>query len=284
MSKSIEEQLHKFTPKKGYANETFKDETDGVQHINIDRNAKTELGWMLFPEYEERFIHPVLGPFTSMTGFWIYIKSKSHSSGYRTQKPHACLLQARENNDSINSIDNFRALILSGNYYKAINNKKLCDLLKESTLKFEMYYTKIHSEKTSNDTTISYEIKVRQNYANWMLKIFEEVRKAIKEDREPDYLRFKDVKKNALYASFATCVEVQNVPVVQPEALVTMEHVDLEGEAGPDNLDNVGESLKPVEGGSDNLHPVDEALAPIESILVVDELNTTSPEVVATEE
>lgn len=222
MSKTIEEQLsaNKSFSKKDRAavlkrnttNDSFKSENDGIDHINISINAATELGKMLSPEWISRFVHPVMGPFEHMTGFWTYAKSQSHSDYYRTAKPSSCLAAAKSQSDIVNNIDNFKAIILSGIYYKVTQNDKILNKIKDSNLKFEYYYTKIHSEVVDGKK-FTYTVKVAQPHGKWMCDIYEEIRAAIKENRQPIMDRFLDNKNEAVFSRFANKITIDEPDV-----------------------------------------------------------------------
>ena len=213
MSKTIKEQLSKtnfhrkiasFNPDEG----SFRTEIDGKDHVNISITGDTELGRMLSPEWVSKFVHPVLGPFDHMTGFWTYSKSKSHADYYRSAKPSNCLNFAKEHDDNVTNVANFKAVILSGIYNKIMQNEKLKNLVKGNDLKFEIYFTKIH-EEDNEGSKISYIIKIPSPYSKWMIGIYEEARKAVQEDREPDYSKFRDKKTTPLYINFAEIVEIK---------------------------------------------------------------------------
>ena len=54
----------------------FNPEDDGITHINIWFQGKTELGRMLSHFYELPFTHPFFGDFKTMEGLWRYIQNK----------------------------------------------------------------------------------------------------------------------------------------------------------------------------------------------------------------
>ena len=108
-SKTIEEQLFpgrkpanvkkgKVTYRNMEFSERYKTETDGVDHINISLQGKTHLGRLLALEAEEKFVHPILGHFRSVTNYWAYIKSKSRHTSLRNAKPLSCFNILKYNN------------------------------------------------------------------------------------------------------------------------------------------------------------------------------------------
>jgi hypothetical protein len=213
MSKTIEEQLKSqlrvtkgVYGAKGFnyksINERYKKETDGVEHINISPTGKTELGRLLSLESEVKFVHPILGPFRSITNYWSYIKSKSRNSSLRFMNPSSCLAVIKNNNDVRESVENFKALIVRGCYYKAISSPRIKELLLESDLPFQMYYIKYEKEVTNGDE-IRYEVKVPHKYSYWLIGGFNEIREAIKNGQDLNMANFLSNHKVPLYQDFA---------------------------------------------------------------------------------
>lgn len=210
MSKSIAEQLTTIKSNKPNryknVNEQYKKETDGVEHINISITGKTELGRLLSLENEQKFVHPILGPFKSVTNYWSYLKSNSHNSALRFMRPEVCLSTIKNNKDIRENVENFKALIVRGCYYKITSSNKLRQMVEESTLPFQMYYIKVEKE-LNNGKEIKYEVKVPHKYSYWLINGFNEIRKALKENREPDVSNFLSNPNIPLYQDFADSLE-----------------------------------------------------------------------------
>lgn len=118
--------------------QVFLPEGDGVTHININPRGETELGKLLSHFPKTPFIHPYLGPFSSMEGFWYYIRSKEPDEKLRElagheAKFHGKKLEARR-------FDEFKDLIVDANYHKINQNTNIRQLLVESVLPFDHYY------------------------------------------------------------------------------------------------------------------------------------------------
>jgi hypothetical protein len=215
MSKSIAEQLSSIKPLRTNryknVNEQYKKEIDGVGHINICNKGKTEIGRLLSLENEQKFVHPILGPFKSLTNYWAYLKSKSHNSALRYMRPEICMSTLKNNKDIKDNVENFKALIVRGCYYKIISNNQLKEMVIESTLPFQMYYTKVEKEM-NNGKEIKYEVKVPHKYSYWLINGYEEIRSALKENREPDITPFMSNSKMPLYQDFADSLGVVEEP------------------------------------------------------------------------
>ncbi len=226
MSDSIKDQLQVLKGK--LKTSSYKSQVDGVDHINIYSFGKTELGRMLAPETNGRFVHPIIGPFNCLTGFWAYVKSKSRKNTYRTKDARSCLNIVNKFNDAQPNVPNFKAIITSGIYYKVMSDETLKNMVKESTLPFEMYYVKTREEiNPVTGKKVTYEIKVQQNYAAWMKASYEEVRRAIKDGVEPDLTKFLDKNSDGLiYKDFVGYAEIPE----ESEALVDQEEVHMEGQ------------------------------------------------------
>lgn len=168
--------------------DNFKDPTisvdrwvkDGEDHINIWENGETELGKVLSPSVAISFNHSWFGHFETMEGFWHYIQSEERDDRIRNMTGSALKNFARKL--SATRIQHFKALIIEANYQKIKKYKQIVESIKESTLPFDMYYT----------NTVG--LRIRHNYSVWLCAGFEEIRKALKEDRDLDLSTFMDHK------------------------------------------------------------------------------------------
>lgn len=111
---------------------------DGISHINVDINAKTELGKMLSHFYELPFLHPVLGQFNSMEGFWWWVKSNHRNDQFRKLSGAAARQSGRRS--EYTTVHEFRKIIASATYEKITQNDELLELVCAATLPFQCYY------------------------------------------------------------------------------------------------------------------------------------------------
>ncbi len=146
---------------------------DGEDHINIWDNSVTGLGRYLSHNSELPFKHNVFGRFSSMEAFWHYILSDERDDRIRTMR--GPVLRAFARKLTTLKITNFRAIIADSNYQRIMTYENLVNDITKSTLPFDHYYT--------NDAGI----RIRPNYFKWLIAGFEEIRKALKEHREPDF-------------------------------------------------------------------------------------------------
>lgn len=111
---------------------------DGVEFINVDMQAETQLGRMLAPFSHTQFMHPYYGPFHSIVGysFWLStgmmidaLRYASGSSAKRLGRRHPTI-----------RYNAFRDDLRVGHWLKITQSKTLSELLPASHLRFESYY------------------------------------------------------------------------------------------------------------------------------------------------
>lgn len=168
---------------------------DGKTHINTGDQAKTPLGKMLSQSYRMPFNHSLLGEFQCINGFWSYLTSKVRNDRVR-HLSGSDLKNYSKNNDS-RRVDNFIYILLGAQWEKINAHPKLKTALKESTLPLDCYYVTKKEE---------WDLRVRPRHADWMIWGFEEMRNALKEDREPDFKPvMDDPNKNIFECIFPGC-------------------------------------------------------------------------------
>lgn len=162
-------------------------EGDGIDHINIWYAAETELGKVLSHSYKLEFHHSIFGKFKNIETFWSYVKSKERDDQIRslTGKP---LKQFVHDRLTICQVPNFRAIIMDAHWQRIKSSQPLMEEIRESTLRFDCYY--IHAES---------KIRTRPDMYKWICLGFEEIRKAIKENREPNFKFLLDNKNSGIY-------------------------------------------------------------------------------------
>lgn len=159
---------------------------DGEDHINISLFGKTELGSALSNEVSIDVTHNIFGRFRSVTGFWYYIKSKERDD--RCRRLVGKTIKEFSRKLTLSEVSNFRAIILDTVYQKVKQYPAIEEAMKNSTLRFECYF---EDNKTG--------LRQRPNYFTWFLDGMEEVRNAVKENREPNLSRFLDVPGTGIY-------------------------------------------------------------------------------------
>ena len=152
---------------------------DGIDHILIAFTSTTELGKQLRKGYPSKFRHPILGRFLSIENFWMFITSDERDERMRFMKTG--VLNTFYTQCTPKCIVNISAIIANALWLVISQNKELCDELKNSELPFDLYGK---FNKSVNDNTV---IIKRPRYAAAYIHAVTEIRKALKENREPDF-------------------------------------------------------------------------------------------------
>lgn len=170
---------------------------DGKTHINTGDQAKTHLGRMLSQSHRLPFNHSLLGDFQCINGFWSYLTSKVRNDRVR----HLSGSDLRNFNRDTESrrVDNFVFILLGAQWEKINAHPKLKAALRDSTLPLDCYYI------TKKE---SFDLLVRPRHADWMIWGFEEIRKALKEDREPNFRPVMDDPDKSIFQCIFPGVEV----------------------------------------------------------------------------
>lgn len=149
--------------------ELFLPESDGVNHINIYSQGKTELGKLLSHFSHTPFVHPYFGPFNSMEGFWYYLKAEVKDEKLRQLYG----AEAKFYGKKIPSvrIKHFNLLIIDANFHKVNQNPKIANLMVQSNLPFDHYYV---------DNRVNIGQKIKLKGFEWLIEGFEKIREDLK--------------------------------------------------------------------------------------------------------
>ncbi|MCK9234785.1 MAG: hypothetical protein M0R77_00560 [Gammaproteobacteria bacterium] len=113
---------------------------DGEDHINIHPiYAETELGKMLSMHDYTPFTHPVLGTFSTLIGYWFYIKTKGMSDDFRLGRDGKAFRKKAGEMQQFR-LENFQEYILDGYYEMISQNENVKELFLASTLPFTQYW------------------------------------------------------------------------------------------------------------------------------------------------
>lgn len=151
---------------------------DGSDHINIWLKAATDLGIGLNHMEKCPVNHPLFKSFNSIEGMWHWLRDVNHDDRHRNSFGISAKINAK--NDETMLVPNFKHFICEANWIKVKTNEWFVNEMKESTLPFDMYY---YDRGDNNQPGVA----VRPPSAVWLVACFEEIRKAVKEDREPDF-------------------------------------------------------------------------------------------------
>lgn len=192
---------------------------DGEDHINIWRHAETELGRFLALDSELSVNHKYFGRFGSVETFWYYIQSRERDDRIRSM--YGKTLKNFIRKLTREQVTNFRAMIGDTMYQRVLQYPPLLKALKDSTLPFDYYYIDNRNEVG---------IPIRPNFFKWVLSAMEEIRRAVKEEREPNFTLLMDNRKIGIYDT------VLPKKTVKPEESLSTE--DLQAEEVSVNSEN----------------------------------------------
>jgi hypothetical protein len=156
---------------------------DGVDHINIYNLGNTELGVALSEGVRYHFVHEQYGPFQSVAGFSAWLRSNDEDDLFRTLAGYAVIQLTRTKTFKL-KIENIKYETMMAHWYKINSFQRLVDMVVKSDLKFDYYY--LYGKQSDQ------QIRIRNAHANWVVAGFEEIRRALKEKREPNFEKFKE--------------------------------------------------------------------------------------------
>lgn len=177
---------------------------DGVNHINIYEDGSTDLGRCLAHSTPLKFQHRLFGNFSNIEAFWHYIRSDERDDRIRNMigkalKDFSKMLHSRR-------VVNFVAIILDANWQKVNQYPELKEAIKQSDLPFECYSCYKRQDG----------VKIRPTFSYWLIPGFEEIRKALKENRQPDFTDFLD---NPELGLFGDVIEKNDADIVPASSL-----------------------------------------------------------------
>jgi hypothetical protein len=121
-----------------------------------------------------------------MTAFWFYMQSKERDDRLRGMNPIAAVRFGRKMEST--RVVNFRAIIADSNWQRIKSKPVLTAMLNRSDLPFDCY-------RVDYDTGL----RIRPPFFGWLLWATEEIRRALKEDREPDFSCLLDEQGSSIY-------------------------------------------------------------------------------------
>lgn len=157
----------------------FKEE--GVDHINISSQSKLKLGRILDPSYCCNIEYPHIGTFKSALALGYWLRSKDLDDKIRKLAGQKLKSYVAEHNLYNKRIVNYTAIIANAVWIQIKGRQDVLDYIKklDPSLTILSYYT----HKSSG-------IRITTNYAPMVVSISSEIIKAVKEDREPNFIQF----------------------------------------------------------------------------------------------
>ena len=162
-------------------------ENDGVTHINIDYNGKTELGVLLSHFAKTPFEHPYFGTFNSMEGFWHFLKSTERSDKMRKYWGNDAKVFGKQ--FTWHNVNKFYEVIMAANFYKIEQTPNLKEMFNNSELPFANYYVR----KSEGDAAGQGSIVIKPTNYVKIIKMFEDLRIMMHYDERPLPIDYSDV-------------------------------------------------------------------------------------------
>lgn len=160
---------------------------DGHDHINIGTGAQSPLGRRLSQNYAALFVSSDAGPFLTITGYWFYLLSEDHDDQFR-DKRHDAVRRLADKKHLLSKLSGFQEKIARAYWDKINQLPGLRDEVAACELPFEAYY--IYGEADPRFPNAQHSIAERS--AKWLVPFFDEMRTAIRENREPNYACVQD--------------------------------------------------------------------------------------------
>lgn len=161
---------------------------DGIDHINIWEKADTELGRFLSHGSNNDFNHSQLGRFNNMEALWHYVQSEERDDRIRNMRGRYLKNFSRQLTPL--RVSNFKAIIMDSNYQRIRQYEPMVELIVATDLPFDCYYVN-HDSK----------LRIRPVFFKWLILGFEEIRRALKEKRDPNFTDFMDNGAIGIYDS-----------------------------------------------------------------------------------
>lgn len=169
-----------FIPKAGIVNFPVLNNIgkDGVHHINISSDVGiTTLGQALSFSSSMLFVSEEHGEFDSIDTFGYWLRSADRDPDFQLRDAKTARIQAKDMTTQL--VDNFRIQLAIAAVEKIIQYPQMKEELKASgEIALDMYYLQdIEGVKT----------RVRPVGANWIVPLYLEIRKALIQDRVPEF-------------------------------------------------------------------------------------------------
>lgn len=209
---------------------------EGEDHINISIQSETKLGKLLDPAYLKTINYKHVGKFNSVLSLWYWVRSNDLDDNFRRLTGAKLKMYAEANGVFGNYVPNFKAIIAKATWTKIKGYPAILREIKD--LKPEVKLLSYHIVKSSN-------LRICTNYAAMIIEITEELFKAVREDREPNFALFVD-KPNLAGLDFLEGVLSKIIPKEKIEEMKLQAARDVseeedyelaEGEKAPDQAE-----------------------------------------------
>lgn len=162
---------------------------EGVDHLNISNQSKTQLGLLLDPSYFKVVDYPHIGKFGSVMNLWYWLKASPLDDSLRRVTGFRLKDKVSSGNTQ-NRVPNFRAIIATATYLK---------------LKQYPHCLKQLRELPEGRQILSYYVpkgtglRMCSNYAELVCSLVSVIRLALREGAEPDFTKLATYPSDARY-------------------------------------------------------------------------------------
>lgn len=161
---------------------------DGIDHINVNHSAATNIGRFLSHDSLYPVINPKFGRFASVRSMWMWLRSEERDDRLRTL--HGRPASILQRSLTPREVANFRCIILDTDYNKLKQYPDALEEFKNNTLPLDCYFF---------DTDSEIMIPRRRSTHRWLVEGWTEIRNALNEKREPDFTPWLDVPETGIY-------------------------------------------------------------------------------------
>lgn len=153
---------------------------EGEDHINTHFQSDSELGRALSTYGSYPFNHPEYGRFRTVHGFMCWLGNPNQPDSYRNMPAYA-VEKHRLSSASV-PVKNYRFKLMEATWLKIQVHPEIGRKLAESNLRLDHYYLNHLSPGSGNNKK---RIRIRPDTAPVVIRAFEEIRKALIENRSP---------------------------------------------------------------------------------------------------
>lgn len=113
---------------------------DGTKHVNVSHDANTQLGRMLSPPYQSKFVLPDDGEFESVAGYWLWLVFDPNE-GFREVSGETVFLRGTyDGAQEIVETQDFQEKILRATWHKIRQNNSIFWRFEQNILPYRRYY------------------------------------------------------------------------------------------------------------------------------------------------
>ena len=194
---------------------------EGTDHINISIQSETRLGKLLDPAYLKTINYRYVGKFNSVLSLWYWVRSPSLDDNFRRLTGQKLKMYAEANGVFGNYVPNFKAIVAKATWIKIKGYPNVLKEIRELDEKTKFY--SYHVVKASG-------VRICTNYAAMIIEVVEEIVKAVKEGREPNFELFVD-KPHVSGLDYLEGVLTKIMPKERIEEMKKLDEADAEPEA-----------------------------------------------------